>query len=202
MTEPCPYVSRGGLKLEAAIEGFDIDVANRRCVDLGCNIGGFTDCLLQRDAAHVFAVDTGYGTLDWKLRKDERVTVLERTNALHFEPSSLDGFVPCTLAVIDLGWTTQRHALPAALRWLETGNPDSRIISLIKPHYEQGERSRGQSRAILSDEQAETVLFEVLAAMPSLDVDVLGHVRSPIRGGGKRGKPGNVEYLALLRRAD
>lgn len=164
---PDPFVSRGGLKLAAALDAFGLDPRGLRCADLGCNVGGFTDCLLQRGAAHVFAVDTSYGTLAWKLRNDPRVTVLERRNALHLDPrSALDaaasdaGNHACDLVVIDLGWTRQRLALPAAIRWLRVPRPDAddraddraedrlagcspsprpaapRIITLIKPHYE------------------------------------------------------------------
>ena len=107
-----PFVSRAGLKLEHALQEFNFDVTDMSCADLGCNVGGFTDCLLQRGASNVFAVDTGYGTLAWKLRSDERVTTLERSNALHLEPPEL-----VDLVVIDLGWTPQKLALPAGMKW-------------------------------------------------------------------------------------
>ena len=125
-----PFVSRAGLKLAHALDEFGIDVTGLICADFGCNIGGFTDCLLQRGAKLVYAIDTGYGTLAWKLRSDSRVIVMERTNALHApppaeekrgrEPFSEKGSRPlfCDLVVIDLGWTPQRLAVPAALRWL------------------------------------------------------------------------------------
>ena len=99
--ERLPYVSRGGLKLEAALDAFQVDPTNRICADLGASTGGFTDCLLQRDAASVIAIDTGYGVLAWKLRSDDRVTVMERTNALH-APAPPE---PVDLVVIDLAWT-------------------------------------------------------------------------------------------------
>jgi len=191
------YVSRGGIKLAAALDAFDIRVADLTCADLGCSTGGFTDCLLQRGARHVFAVDTVYGQFAWKLRQDARVTLLERTNALHFDPATLPDFAGCDLVTIDLGWTRQVHAIPAALRWLRMELPDrppACIISLIKPHYEQ----QGRRRGVLDDETAASLAQQVLAAMPGLDVAVEGCIPSPIRGGGKAGK-GNVEYLALLR---
>lgn len=201
-----PYVSRGGLKLAAALEAFGLNVKEKICADLGCNVGGFTDCLLQRGAVHVFAVDTAYGELAWKLRQDPRVTVLERTNALHTEPASVPawqalptGGVDCV--VIDLGWTRQQRAIPAALKWL-TRHADGRVITLIKPHYEadwQGEARK--ERRVLSDDEAATITQRVLSEMPTLGVRVLGHILSPIRGGGSRSKEGNVEYLALLARA-
>jgi 23S rRNA (cytidine1920-2'-O)/16S rRNA (cytidine1409-2'-O)-methyltransferase len=179
-----PFVSRGGLKMVAALEAFALDIAGFTCADLGCNVGGFTDCLLQRGAAKVFAVDTGYGALAWKLRSDPRVVVMERTNAMHCEvPPGL----AIDLVVIDLAWTKQKHAIAAALRW-----KPRRIVTLIKPHYESG------TQGVLDDAEAERVTARVLSEMPSLGVTVLGHVASPLRGGAGKGKAGNLESLALL----
>jgi 23S rRNA (cytidine1920-2'-O)/16S rRNA (cytidine1409-2'-O)-methyltransferase len=189
------YVSRGGLKLQHALKTFEIDVSGLRCADLGCSTGGFTDCLLRAGARSVVAVDTGYGVLEYKLRIDERVTVLERTNAVRFEPT--DESAPVDLVVIDLGWTPQRLAIPAALRWIG-GAPDGRIISLIKPHYElsarEGQAGRG---GVLEEAEADRVFEETVADLPSLGVEVLATTRSPITGGGR--KKGNIEWLALLR---
>ena len=123
------YASRAGIKLEAALDGFGVDVTGRLCADFGCHAGGFTDCLLEHGAACVHAVDTGYGVLDYRLRRDPRVVVMERTNALHAEPPA----EPVDMVTIDLGWTRQRFAIPAALRWL---GPGGQIVSLLKPHYE------------------------------------------------------------------
>ncbi|MBI1335960.1 MAG: TlyA family rRNA (cytidine-2'-O)-methyltransferase [Phycisphaera sp.] len=197
MSEPCPYVSHGGLKLAAALDAFDIDVNGRVCADLGANVGGFTDCLLQRGAAHVYSVDTAYGQFDWKLRNDERVTVIERTNALHFDPHSIEGFDSHrpTLVVIDLGWTRQQLAIPAALRWLVDTRGDATIVTLIKPHYE-ADRSQ-LTRGKLSDEDAQVVCDRVIAEIPN----VVGCIESPIRGGSSRGGRGNREFLACLRLA-
>ena len=128
--EHVPFVSRAGLKLDHALREFQLDVTGFVCADFGCNVGGFTDCLLQRGAAKVFAIDTGYGALAWTLRNDARVVVMERTNALHAPPPQ---DVLVDLVVIDLAWTPQRLAIPAALRWLK---PDARIVTLVKPHYE------------------------------------------------------------------
>lgn len=197
----CPYVSRGGLKLAAALDAFSLSVEGLTCADLGCNVGGFTDCLLQRGAAKVFAVDTGYGTFAWKLRNDPRVIVMERTNALYATPP--DG--GCDLVVIDLGWTRQSKAIPAARKWLRArhdGSSKSRIVTLIKPHYEAGRAELSRSdAAVLGDSDAEAVLKRTLEAMPSLGVRVLGHIQSPIRGGSGKGRTGNIEYLALLETA-
>ncbi len=117
------YVSRGGVKLEHALRTFGLDVGGLVCADFGCNVGGFTDCLLQHGAASVCAVDTGYGSLAWTLRNDPRVTVMERTNALHAEPIAAG----VDVVVMDMAWTSQRHCLPAAVRWLRP-NAASRIV--------------------------------------------------------------------------
>lgn len=199
MTEPTPYVSRGGLKLRHALDHFGVRPEGLVCADLGCSTGGFTDCLLQSGAARVYAVDTAYGQLAWTLRNDPRVVVVERSNALHVEAREA-----VDLVAIDLGWTPQRLAIPAALRWLR-GGPDGRIISLIKPHYEASDRGgRGGRRGVLPEGEAERITAEVVATLPGLGVEVLGLVRSPILGGaGGRGKSattGNAEWLVLLGR--
>lgn len=198
----CPYVSRGGLKLLHALDRFGLDVTGMRCADLGASTGGFTDCLLQAGAASVYSVDTAYGEFAWKLRNDERVRVIERTNALHAElPDDLGTGVD--LVVIDLGWTRQERAIPAALRWL---GPDGRIVSLIKPHYEtpRARVKHGEKVEPLDDATAERVAREVAARMQGLGVRVLDMVPSPIRGGktGKGTAKGNVEFLILLTRAE
>ncbi|GAB4547169.1 MAG: hypothetical protein Tsb0013_06700 [Phycisphaerales bacterium] len=194
------FASRGGLKLDHAIESFALDVEGLVCADFGCSTGGFTDCLLRRGAARVHAIDTGYGVLDYRLRMDERVRVMERTNALHAPPPDPpDDTVE--LISVDMSWTPQRLCVPACLRWLaETER--ARILTLIKPHYEAkgvGLEER-LSGGVLNEADAETVNGLVLDAMPGLGVRVLGCVRSPILGGKKK-RTGNVEYVALLARA-
>lgn len=189
-----PFVGRGGHKLAHALDEFALDVTGMVGADFGCNVGGFTDCLLQRGAAKVYAVDTGYGALDYKLRMDPRVVVMERTNALHAEAP--EGGVD--LVVVDLAWTPQKRAVPAALSWLR---PNGHVITLIKPHYEAepfGMKDR-LDRGVLSEPDAEVVLDLVLRSLPELGVRVEHCVRSPIVGGaGKGRKSGNVEWLALL----
>ncbi len=196
-----PYVSRGGLKLAAALDAFAVDPRGLICADLGCNVGGFTDCLLQRGAAMVHAVDTAYGQFAWKLRTDERTSVHERTNALHFDPATIADFAGCQLVVMDLGWSRQQVAVPAALKWLG-GSETARIVTLIKPHYEATWKQAGRDdrRGVLSDEEAKQVCEATLSQMPGLGVKVCGWIESPIRGGGSRGRMGNIEYLALLAR--
>ncbi len=194
----CPFVSRGGLKLRHALDEFHIDPAGCTCADLGCSTGGFTDCLLQAGAARVYAVDTAYGQLAWKLRTDDRVTLIERSNALHTDPPG-PAVRGVDLVVIDLGWTRQSLAIPAALRWLA---PAGRIITLIKPHYEQpAQSSRAHGRLPpLGEPDAERIALEVAESFPALGARVLGMTKSPILGrkGGKGEGHGNIEYLALL----
>jgi 23S rRNA (cytidine1920-2'-O)/16S rRNA (cytidine1409-2'-O)-methyltransferase len=192
---PQKFVSRAGAKLEHALEEFKLDVTGLRCADFGCNVGGFTDCLLQRGAKHVTAIDTGYGALAWKLRQDPRVETRERTNALHAEAPA--GGVD--LVVLDLAWTPQRLAIPAALKWLA---PGGRIITLIKPHYELREEEKAWlDRGFLPHERVPGVVTRVEAEMPGLGAKVLGSTQSPLVGGKtskKAGVPGNIEWLTLL----
>ncbi len=188
------YVTRAGAKLEAALHEFGLDVSGLACADLGCHAGGFTDCLLRHDAARVYAVDTGYGVLDYRLRTDPRVTVMERTNALHCEPPEL-----VSLVTIDLGWTRQRHAIPAALRWLTAGG---RIITLVKPHYELEESAKQTllRDGVLAPADARDVLEQVLGGFAALGAAVLAVMLSPIRGAKsarRGGGEGNIEFLVL-----
>ena len=198
------FVSRAGLKLEHALNEFEFDVTGLVCADFGCNIGGFTDCLLQRGAKLVYAIDTGYGTLDWKLRSDDRVITMERTNALHAEPPEKgESFDGVDLVTIDLAWTQQRHAIPAALKWL-ISTPQARIISLIKPHYEvtSDEKKTILSGGALEEGDSEVIFQRVLKAMKGLGVEVIDHTKSPITGrksSKARKRAGNVEYLTFLK---
>ena len=169
------FASRAGLKLEHGLDAFELDVTGFRCADFGANVGGFTDCLLQRGAARVVAIDTGRGVLAWPLRQDPRVETRERTNALHDDPP--EGGVD--LVVIDLAWTPQRLAIPAALRWLDPAGA-RRILTLVKPHYELAPDEKDLlDRGFLPQEHAPRVLEAVLEAMPGLGVEVLGASASP-----------------------
>ncbi len=196
-------MSRAGLKLAAALDGFELDVAGMRCADLGCHAGGFTDCLLQRGAATVYAIDTGYGVLDYRLRNDPRVTVMERTNALHCEPPET-----VDLVTIDVGWTKQRHVIPAALRWLAadpgTGmGSGGLIITLVKPHYELDETQRKTllRDGAISHAEAGTVVERTVAGFEALGALAIAVLISPLTGAksARRGGPGNREYLVLAR---
>jgi len=180
-----PYVSRGGEKLAFALDRFGVDPAGRVCADLGCSTGGFTDVLLRRGAVRVHAVDTAYGVLDWRLRSDPRVVVHERTNALHATLPE-----PCSLVVIDAGWTRQLRIIPRALALLA---PGGEIVSLVKPHYEAPRELLDGGR--LPERHLASVVEQVLAGLRELPVTVSAPVRSPLRGG----KGGNAEFLVHLR---
>ena len=180
------FVSRAGEKLDAALRTFHLDVTGKVCADLGANVGGFTDCLLQRGAAKVYAVDTAYGVLAWTLRKDPRVVVKDRTNALHVKIPE-----PVALVAIDVGWTRQDTILPV----VTTLDGVADVLSLIKPHYES-EQAKIQ-RGVLTPEQSDAVLWQVIDRITAAGGGwaVGGIMKSPIEG-----QKGNIEYVAWLRR--
>jgi len=192
------FVSRAGEKLQGALDAFGVHarVVGRVCADFGCNVGGFTDCLLQAGAAKVFAIDTGYGELAWKLRKDPRVAVMERTNALYCDVPE-----PVDLVTVDVAWTPQRLAVPAALKWLKTGTETKNtpldgplIISLIKPHYEAEKFLGRKPHGVLSPEQASDIASRVCDELAhTFPCRVLGLTPSSLLG-----KGGNREFLALI----
>ena len=187
------FVSRAGLKLEGALEAFGLDVAGWVCADFGCNVGGFTDCLLQRGAAKVYAIDTGYGSLAWKLRKDPRVVVLERTNALYLAPPE-----PVDLVVVDMAWTVQELSLPAAMRWLRPGLEHSgHVISLLKPHYELAKLQGKAPHEVLTQQRARQVCLEVCDRLAGGGVQVKAVMESTLAG-----KGGNREFLLLADRRE
>lgn len=178
------FVSRGGDKLAAALDHFGIDVRGLTCADLGSHIGGFVDCLLQRGAARVYSVDTAYGTLAWLLRRDPRVVVRERTNAMHLAlPERV------ALVTVDVGWTKQEHILPALGRIIAA---DGRALVLIKPHYECG--GRRLIDGALPDQAVSEVVGRVIDRMATSGWICVSTVLSPLRGHG-----GNQEVFALLR---
>jgi 23S rRNA (cytidine1920-2'-O)/16S rRNA (cytidine1409-2'-O)-methyltransferase len=179
------YVSRAGDKLDYALTHFRLDVTGFTCADLGSHVGGFVDCLLQRGAAQVYSVDTSYGTLAWKFRKDPRVIVLERTNAMH-----VTLLEPVDLVTIDVGWTPQAKVLPAAARLLK---PGGRVVTLVKPHYEAP--AEQLVRGVLPDDAFARIVESVLAAITESGWQVIATTESPLRGQG-----GNKEMLALLAR--
>jgi len=179
------YASRGGLKLAAALEAFDLGVAGLICADFGCNVGGFTDCLLRAGAAKVYAVDTGYGQLAWKLRKDPRVVVMERTNALYCRPPE-----EVDLVAVDVGWTVQELIVPAAMSWLKEGG---KVVSLLKPHYELARLEGRKPFARLGAGRAEQACRTVCGRLAEAGWPARAAARSALAG-----KGGNVEFFLLL----
>jgi 23S rRNA (cytidine1920-2'-O)/16S rRNA (cytidine1409-2'-O)-methyltransferase len=184
------YVSRGGLKLEAALDAFDIDVRQRFCLDVGASTGGFTDCLLQRGAAQVFAVDVGYGQMAWKLRQDPRVTVIERTNIRHMPENRLP--CPADLAVIDVSFISLRIVVPAVLRFLRAGGT---IVALIKPQFEVGKGKVGKGGVVRDPARHQEVLAELAVFFSSLGLACSASLPSPILG-----PKGNREFFIRLDR--
>jgi 23S rRNA (cytidine1920-2'-O)/16S rRNA (cytidine1409-2'-O)-methyltransferase len=174
------FVSRAGSKLEYALNEFHIDVSGKICADLGCSTGGFTDCLLQKGAAKIYAVDTGYGVLAWKLRTDPRVVVMERTNALFLGlPEQVD-FVS-----VDVSWTPQRLIIPRAVLMLKPGGV---IVSLVKPHYEA-------HKAHLTPEESEIIAQKTKKDLVDTGFILGNFITSPLLGE----KGGNTEYLIQIR---
>jgi 23S rRNA (cytidine1920-2'-O)/16S rRNA (cytidine1409-2'-O)-methyltransferase len=186
------YVSRGGLKLAAALDEFRLDVTGLTAIDVGASTGGFTDCLLQRGAARVYAVDVGYGQLAWKLRQDERTVVLERTNIRHLE--SLPGQVLVDLAVIDASFISLTLVLPPTLKLLRA---DGEIVALIKPQFEAGKGVVGKGGVVREAKIHRQVILETAANAQQLGLSVAGITVSPAPG-----PAGNVEFLIWLRRRD
>jgi 23S rRNA (cytidine1920-2'-O)/16S rRNA (cytidine1409-2'-O)-methyltransferase len=181
-----PYASRAGDKLEHALKTFNVSVAGLTCADFGSSTGGFVDCLLQSGAVKVYAVETGYGTLDYKLRQDERVVVMERKNAMHVELTEKVDFI-----TIDTSWTKLDKVAPNALSNLKE---DGEIIALVKPHYEAEPRMLRKGK--LQEEFIPEVLENVKTKLGELGIKVLGETESPIVG--EKGK--NKEYLLHLTR--
>lgn len=189
--QPLPYVSRGGLKLAAALTTFAIAVENCVAVDVGASTGGFTDCLLQHGAARVFAIDVGYGQLAWKLQSDPRVVILDRTNVRHLE--ALPDAVLADLAVIDTSFISLALVLPATLRLLK---PAAQVIALVKPQFEAGVDDVGRGGVVRDPRIHRRVLLETCAAAQSLALHVAGVIVSPAPG-----PAGNIEFLLWLTRS-
>lgn len=193
------YVSRGGVKLQHALEQFKIGVSGKVVLDVGSSTGGFVDCLLQNGALKVYALDTSYGELAWKLRNDDRVVVMERTNVLHLEslpntphPSPLptvEGNQLVDLITIDAGWTRLSLVLKAVKKFLKK---EGQVIGLLKPHYEA--EKYDLVKGVLKEDMLLPVKEKVAKQIEDLGFKILDECESPILGGG-----GNVEYLLLLK---
>ncbi|MEW6270526.1 MAG: TlyA family RNA methyltransferase [Thermodesulfobacteriota bacterium] len=183
------FVSRGGVKLAGALDAFAIDVEGRVCVDVGASTGGFTDCLLQRGAALVHAVDVGYGQLAWKLRTDPRVRVHERTNMRTLPPRTLDP--PPSLAVVDASFISLRLLLPATLAQLV---PPAEVVALVKPQFEVGRDKVGKGGVVRDEAAREEAVGVVVAAAADLGLALRGTCVSSLTGA----KKGNVELFVHL----
>jgi 23S rRNA (cytidine1920-2'-O)/16S rRNA (cytidine1409-2'-O)-methyltransferase len=195
--EDQPYVSRGGLKLAAALDHWKIAAHGRACLDVGASTGGFTDCLLQHGAAHVTAVDTGFGQIAMKLRNDPRVTPLERTNARFLEPGSLAAGKAASepaLLVVDVSFISATLVIPAVL----AAAPSLRqAVVLVKPQFEAGREYVGKGGIVRSPEAHQLAVAKVADCMQSLGWEVVGTIPSPITGA-----EGNQEFLLYAKRAN
>lgn len=184
----CPYVSRGGLKLEKALRDFGVDPTGLTCLDSGASTGGFTDCLLQNGAKQVFAIDVGYGQLAWSIRTDPRVVCMERTNIRYVTPEQLG--TPVQLAVIDVSFISLRIVLPAVKALLSA---DGQIICLIKPQFEAGKENVGKKGVVRDPAVHQAVLNSFLQLADELQMSVCNLTFSPVKG-----PEGNIEFLGHL----
>jgi 23S rRNA (cytidine1920-2'-O)/16S rRNA (cytidine1409-2'-O)-methyltransferase len=183
-----PFVSRGGEKLQAAFEGFPLSVEGVVCADIGASTGGFTDCLLQHGASRVYAIDVGYGLLDWRLRQDPRVMLLERTNARKLDvlPEEV-GFITADISFISL-----TRIFPAMTKWYQ--NSGGEAVVLIKPQFEAEREESARGAGVIKDPAIhKRVLFDVLSSAAQLGLITRGLIRSPLQG-----PAGNQEFLAWL----
>jgi 23S rRNA (cytidine1920-2'-O)/16S rRNA (cytidine1409-2'-O)-methyltransferase len=187
---PRQYVSRGGVKLAGALDAFGVDPSGRHCVDVGASTGGFTDCLLQRGAAHVVAIDVGRGQLAWSLRTDDRVTVMERTNVRDLDAGALDP--PAGLCVTDVAFISLRTVAPHLLALTADA---AEFVLLVKPQFEAGRSRVGKGGIVRDPAVHAAVLHEVVDALDAAGLGIQALVRSSIEGA-----DGNVEFLAYGRK--
>lgn len=185
-----PYVGRGGEKLAAALDHFGIHPKRMTCFDVGCSTGGFTDCLLQRGASRVYAVDVGYGQFDWRLRQDPRVVLWERTNVRYLERERISE--PIDLIVIDVSFISLTLVLPAVVPFLATRGV---VVTLIKPQFEVGKGLVGRGGIVRDDGLREAVVEKIAACATALGLEMVDHFDSPVEG-----RKGNREILAWFRR--
>ncbi len=189
----CPYVSRGGLKLEKALRDFGVKPEGYVCSDSGASTGGFTDCLLQQGAKKVFAIDVGYGQLDWKIRSDPRVVVMERTNVRYVTPEQLGE--PLDLSVIDVSFISLKIVLPVIKTFLKPTS--GQVLCLIKPQFEAGKDKVGKKGVVRDPAVHREVLDDFVALTKEVGFTILGLTFSPVKG-----PEGNIEFLAHLTLAE
>ena len=188
----CPYVSRGGLKLKKAIDTFGFSLQDAVCVDMGASTGGFTDCMLREGASHVFAVDVGYGQLDYKLRIDDRVTVMEKTNIRYMDPALIEP--KADFVSIDVSFISTALIFPMAAR---VTKGEAAVVSLIKPQFEAGREQVGKNGIVRDAAVHREVIGKVLGYAADNGFTPAGLTYSPIKGA-----KGNIEYLVLLKKGD
>ena len=186
--ETCPFVSRGGLKLEKALREFGVDPTGYVCSDSGASTGGFTDCLLQKGAKKVFAIDVGYGQLAWALRTDPRVVCMERTNIRYVTPEDLGE--PLDLSVVDVSFISLRLVLPAVQKLLK---PTGQVLCLIKPQFEAGKDKVGKKGVVRAKSTHVEALEQSLGLADELGFTVRNLTFSPVKG-----PEGNIEFLGHL----
>lgn len=187
-----PFVSRGGFKLDKALKVFPVDPRGKVCIDCGASTGGFTDVLLQHGAARVYAVDVGYGQLAWKLRNDERVINLERTNLRYVTEEQIPE--PADLAVMDVSFISIKLVLPAVKRLLK---PDADLICLIKPQFEAGREEVGKKGVVRDERVHKEVVNGILQFAPTVGLSVMGLDFSPVKG-----PEGNIEYICHMKNGE
>ena len=186
--EKLPYVSRGGLKLEKAMKNFPITLEGKVCMDIGASTGGFTDCMLQNGASKVFSIDVGYGQFAWKLRTDERVVCMERTNIRYVKPEDLGELVD--FASIDVSFISLKKIMPATIELLKD---KGEVVALIKPQFEAGKEKVGKKGVVRDIEVHKEVVFGIIDYLLEHNLNVLGVSYSPIKG-----PEGNIEYLVYF----
>lgn len=187
-SEDHPYVSRGGIKLETALEAFNIDASGYVCLDVGASTGGFSDCLLRHGAVRVYAVDVGYGQLAWKLRTDPRVIVIERTNIRYMPRKAIQESID--LATVDVSFISLKIVIPSVLKFMKKGGS---IVSLIKPQFEVGKKLVGKGGVVRDPSLHDAVLKDLIAFFESIDLIYRSVISSPILG-----PKGNREFLIHL----
>jgi 23S rRNA (cytidine1920-2'-O)/16S rRNA (cytidine1409-2'-O)-methyltransferase len=188
--EQMPYVSRGGLKLEAAVRELVIDVSGKTALDVGASTGGFTDCLLQHGAKKVYAVDVGYGQMAWKLRQDPRVVLIERTNIREMDPSLVPERID--IVTIDVSFISLEKVVPSVMQFL---GPKAEIVALIKPQFEVGREQVGKGGIVRDDAAREASKEKIVHFVQEQGFEVKGVIPSPITG-----QDGNVEFLIYAMR--
>lgn len=183
-----PFVSRGGYKIQKAIESFHINLENKHCMDIGASTGGFTDCMLQHGASKVYAIDVGYGQFAWKLRIDERVVCMERTNIRYVKPEDIGE--PCDFASIDVSFISLKKVIPTVENLL---NDHGKVVALIKPQFEAGREKVGKKGVVRESSTHKEVISEIIKFLKERNLNILGLQFSPVKG-----PEGNIEYLVYF----